>query len=51
MSAEPLIRGAVHHGTGRMIINAIVIPIHQIVEIVQAQPPGRILGFMRDPGR
>ena len=39
---EPILRGAVDDAAHRMVVDSVVVPVHDEVQVVQGQAPGRV---------
>ncbi len=51
MGGEPVHGRAIHNPADGVVVNAKVVPVHHIVEIVQGQTPGRVHRLMDRPRR
>jgi len=47
VGGEPVGGGAGNYGAQGVVVNAKVVPVHHVVEVVQGQAPGRVLGLVR----
>ncbi len=51
VGAEPVFGPAVDRGTHPVLVDTVIVPVHDVVEIVQAEAPGGVHGFVGNAGR